>query len=56
MSESLDFRVLAAKCRGLASRATDQPTIAALLDVASYYDGEAMRSELDRQPPRPIAD
>ena len=51
MAEALDFRSLAAKCRSLASRATDKPTIAALLDVAAYYDGEAMRNELDRHPP-----
>jgi hypothetical protein len=51
MAEGLDFRSLAAKCRGLASRATDKPTIAALLDVAAHYEGEAMRNELDRHPP-----
>ena len=53
MSESVDFRALAAKCRGLASRATDKPTIAALLDVASHYESEAIRNELDNQPPTP---
>jgi hypothetical protein len=49
------FHALAGKCRGLASRATDRATIAALLDVAAYYDGEAVRLDAEAEPaaPRP---
>jgi hypothetical protein len=43
MSDAAHFQLLAAKCRGLAQRSTDRATIAALLDVAGYYDGEAAR-------------